>query len=224
MFSTTLRRRKQWDTLPATLLASQGPKWQEKSLDTCDILLPLPRRREGDEQRFFRLLLLSAADIETPAPAMPMIERLHHQTGGEQVGIVFLLQEKAPGSSGIIAYMDLQTSLIGVFDMPILPLHSLSSFQNSLNKFWQQLAAGSSNTNANSGLNPAITLLPYCALNPPLPEHPRNVLSEACHSLAEVSQAATIRDGQRGLRSLLSESNSAAAEDVIGFWEQEYMA
>ena len=52
-----------------------------------------------------------------------------------------------------------------------------------------------------------------------MPEHSRNVLGEHCRSLAEVAQAATTSDGQMMLNRVLPKH---VAEEVIGFWEQEY--
>jgi len=46
-------------------------------------------------------------------------------------------------------------------------------------------------------------------------------LSDICHSIPELSQAATTNDGRDALRRYLTEPSSAVAEDVIGFWEQE---
>jgi len=43
---------------------------------------------------------------------MARIERLYHLTGGRQVGIIFLLQEKSPNGSGTIPYMNLQCRLV----------------------------------------------------------------------------------------------------------------
>jgi hypothetical protein len=80
----------------------------EQTLENHDMAIPVPRHK-GDHQEFFRLLLLSPADIQPLEPAMARIERLYHQTGGRQVGIVFLMQEKSSGGNGTISYMNLQS-------------------------------------------------------------------------------------------------------------------
>jgi hypothetical protein len=41
--------------------------------------------------------------------------------------------------------------------------------------------------------------------------------------MGDLAQVATSREGQAYIKKLLSEPNSAVAEDVIGFWEQEFM-
>jgi hypothetical protein len=63
-------------------------------------------------------------------------------------------------------------------------------------------------------------LLPYWSTNPPIPEHLRNVLSDVCPGIPGLAQAATTEDGQQMLRHWLPETGEA--EDIIGFWEQEF--
>jgi len=122
MFCISLRKRKEWAAVPPALLAVQQPKWTgevflgivsrladldlnpEQSLDNHDMAIPVPQHR-GDHQEFFRLLLLSSADIQPLEPTMARIERLYHQTGGRQVAIVFLMQDSG---NGAISYMSLQ--------------------------------------------------------------------------------------------------------------------
>lgn len=70
--------------------------------------------------------------------------------------------------------------------------------------------------------NPAATLLPYCSTNPPIPEHARNVVSDLCRSIPDVSRLATTQEGQTALRQWLSDA-PAVAEDIIGFWAQEFI-
>ena len=106
--------------------------------------------------------------------------------------------------------------------MPIIPLFSLRSLQDTLFKFQRQLIAIKKEIQIPQA-KPAITLLPYCSLNPPIPEHPKNLLSDVCHTVGELAQATTTRDGQAYIRNLVSETNSAVAEDIIGFWEQEFL-
>jgi hypothetical protein len=83
----------------------------EQTLQTYDLAIPLPQYQQGDQQEFFRLILLSSSDLQTPKAEMDRIERLYHQTGGRHVGIVFLLQENAPIGNGTIAFMKLQARL-----------------------------------------------------------------------------------------------------------------
>ena len=105
--------------------------------------------------------------------------------------------------------------------MPIFPLFSITSFQKSVDKMRQQVSTSTKSASASNG-NPAALLLPYCTLCPPIPEHARNVLGEAYHSMAELAQAATTTDGQTALRSLLSDPSHSVVEEIIDFWAQEY--
>jgi hypothetical protein len=105
--------------------------------------------------------------------------------------------------------------------MPILPLFATSSLLQTISTFHRQLFQSHTPLPA---LNPATALLPYCSNNPPMPEHARNVLSDICQNIPQLSQAATTRDGKVALRRYLTDPSAAVAEDVIGFWEQEYIA
>lgn len=106
-------------------------------------------------------------------------------------------------------------------EMPVIPLPTVSSLTQTVFAFHRQLFQPHTPL---SQINPATALLPFCSNNPPIPEHARNVLSDICHSIPELAQAATTPDGQKGLKSWLTEPSPAVAEDVIGFWEQEYIA
>ncbi|CAG8950344.1 hypothetical protein HYFRA_00006837 [Hymenoscyphus fraxineus] len=192
----------------------------ENDLETCDIKLPLPRNRQEDAPQFYRFLLLSAIDVQPPAQAMVRIERLFHQTGGHHVGIIFLLQEKTRGN-GMGAYLSLQASLVGAFDINIIPLHSVSSLSVTIGKFWQQIAA-SPRSQSTATANPATVLLPYCSLKPPIQEHLRNIITENVHRIGDLSELATTREGKEALRELLPETGTDA-DDIIGFWEQEFV-
>ncbi len=125
MFCTSLRKRPQWASLPALLLSQQQHRWQgkstsqtffgvatyktpEKLLQTHDLAIPLPRAHEQYQQGFFLLLLLSAADVLSPASAMVRIERLYHQEGGQHVGIIFLLQGEGATHNATVSFMNLQ--------------------------------------------------------------------------------------------------------------------
>lgn len=123
MFCTTLRRRPEFAPILPSLTSSQSPKWQgtstlnlkiidktncykEKSLDSYDIALPLPRGNTKPD--LYRLLLLSESDIEP----ISRIERLCHITGGRQIGVVFLLKEQFTKGNGMMAYLNLQARFV----------------------------------------------------------------------------------------------------------------
>lgn len=79
----------------------------ETNLRTHDLLIPLSNQQPQND--YFRLLLLSPADLNERSNLMARIERLYHQTGGQRVGIVFLIKEESSTGNGTIAFMELQT-------------------------------------------------------------------------------------------------------------------
>ncbi|KAH8603058.1 hypothetical protein B0O99DRAFT_697677 [Bisporella sp. PMI_857] len=206
-----------WATVPSTLISQQQPKWQEQVINTHDLAIPLPPRKE-----FFRLILMSSEDIQKPESYMDRIERLYNQTGGQHVGIVFLVQDGTSKENGTRNLMTLQISLLTTYDIPIIPLFSVASLQDALFGFQRQLIASRRSVSA-PVIDPLTTLLPYCSVNTPIPEHARNVLSDICHSIADVAQAATTQDGRDTLKKWLQGPSSSIVEDIIGFWEQEYI-
>ena len=111
-------------------------------------------------------------------------------------------------------------SLLPNLEMPIVPLFSLSTLQKTLSDFQYQLVQKRRSA-APSPVQPAISLLPYCTNNPPLPEHARNVISDICHSMADVARAATTADGQLRLKDWLDTTVPGAAQDIIDFWGEE---
>jgi len=113
------------------------------------------------------------------------------------------------------------SSLLSNFDMPILPLFELDMLQKTLCAFQQQLVNTRQATPSAPQINPLAGLLPYCSTNLPMPEHARNILSDVCQSIPLLAQAATTNDGQQLLRQWLP--STGEAEDIIGFWEQEFV-
>jgi hypothetical protein len=105
--------------------------------------------------------------------------------------------------------------------MPVIPIPSVSALQQSVSSFQRQLVE--TRFAVRPRVNPSTTLLPYCSVNGLIPEHARNVLSDICHSIPELAQAATTRAGQEVLRQWLSEPSPAVAEHIIEFWKQEYI-
>lgn len=79
----------------------------ETTLNTHDLSLPIPSNKEG-KQELFRVLLLSSSDTQPFANVSARIERLYHQTGGRNVGIIFLLREKGSSDHDMKEYMNLQ--------------------------------------------------------------------------------------------------------------------
>jgi hypothetical protein len=112
-------------------------------------------------------------------------------------------------------------SVLANFEMQILPLFGAELLLKTLMSFQQQLVYSREALDQTQKLKSVTALLPYCSTNPPIPEHLRNVLSDVCHSIPGLAQAATTREGQEGLRQWLPETGEA--EDIIGFWEQEFV-
>jgi hypothetical protein len=113
------------------------------------------------------------------------------------------------------------SSLLSHFDMTVLPLFEIGMLPKMLLTFQQQLATTRKATASVPQINPLTSLLAYCSTNPPIPEHVRNILSDVCKSVPLLAQAATTKDGQELLRHWLP--CTGEAEDVIGFWEQEFV-
>jgi len=84
-------------------------------LETHDLAIPLPQRRQGSKD-LFRFLLLSAADAEPLETSLPRIERLYH-AGGKHVGIVFLMEETS-SQGGNRAFMSLQAAYDSIQSTP----------------------------------------------------------------------------------------------------------
>jgi hypothetical protein len=104
--------------------------------------------------------------------------------------------------------------------MQILPLFGVDLLLPTLFGFQRELV--NTREAAVSAPKPKAVnaLLPYCSTNPPIPEHLRNILSDVCPGIPSLAQAATTEDGQQMLRHWLPETGEA--EDIIGFWEQEF--
>jgi hypothetical protein len=218
----------------------------ETSLSTHDVEIPLPapRNRQRVESEIFRFILLSASEVDSSDQAMERVERLYHQHGGSHIGIVFLI---APTHQGTVAFMTLQikyadkiqrtysialpaltvdSRLLSKMEIPLLPLSAIASLPGILCGFQRQIVSTRSAA-SRTRVDPLTTLLPYCTINPPMPEHARNVVSDLYSSIPALAKAATTREGKEGIRQYLSDIPSVAgrtvAEDVIDFWRQEFL-
>ncbi|KAF7958788.1 hypothetical protein EAE96_002321 [Botrytis aclada] len=217
MFCSSLRKRQQWASLPSILLMEKMPKWKEATLNTHDISLPM--QRKTGEQEFFRVLLLSPSDMQPIANLSARIERLYHQTGGRNVGIIFLLCETDGNDNGLKEFMNLQISLMSTFKIPILPLMSVPQILSVVQPFQRQLCIIPSSRRVDAQYE----LLPFSHVGNTMTEHTRNILSDICHSVPELARTASTTDGQKRLREWLSEPNPESAQDVIDFWKREYL-
>ncbi|CAD6448371.1 e50133c3-986b-4e7e-a85f-f0d8ec2ac5cf [Sclerotinia trifoliorum] len=218
MFCSSLRKRQEWATLPSTLLMERMPKWKETTLNTHDLSLPIWPSKE-DEREFFRVLLLSSSDMQPSTNISARIERLYHQTGGRDVGIIFLLHEKQSSDNGMKQYINLQISLMSTFKIPILPLTSISQFLEVVQTFQRQLCI----VPPFKRVDAQYALLPFSNVGNAMTEHTRNILSDICRSIPELACTAATAAGQEQLREWLSEPGAESAEDVIDFWKREYL-
>jgi hypothetical protein len=115
----------------------------------------------------------------------------------------------------------MRISLLSTFEIPIIPISSVSGLQQFVSSFQRQLVQA--RYTLRPPANPATELLPYCSVSGLIPEHTRNVLSDICHSMPELAQAATTQEGQAVLRQWLAEPSPAVVENIIEFWKQEYI-
>ena len=83
---------------------------KESSLNTHDISIPL--FKSGKQDGFMRLILLSASDMHASEDAVKRVERLSLFSGGQHIGIIFLLQEKNDMKDGFHAYIQLQATFV----------------------------------------------------------------------------------------------------------------
>ncbi|QSZ35511.1 hypothetical protein DSL72_008381 [Monilinia vaccinii-corymbosi] len=172
----------------------------------------MPRSRE-EEQQVFRVLLLSSSDMESSTHASARIERLDHQTGGRNVGIIFLLHEKGGSENGMKEYLKLQMSLMSTSKIAILPLASVSHLLATVQSFQRQLCM----VPPSKKVDAPHELLPFSNVGDAMTEHTRNILSDICHSIPEVAGAATTSHGQEQLKEWLSAPHPNSAQGVIDF-------
>lgn len=171
-----------------------------------------------------RTQLLASNDSTTRPVAGILVssccfKRIHHMAMGQPHSWNYkcskMVSSKAIGTS-------INFDSLSGFGIPVMPLTTLANLQSTLSSFQKQLYNSRLAAASIPRPSPVITLLPYCSNNP-LPEHARNVLSDLVHSIPDLAQAATTRDGQTALRQWFSGSMPHVAEDVVAFWEQEFI-
>lgn len=129
MFCTTLRQRPEWAPIIPVLLRSETPKYRggctcimasantltpytnncaEKPLNTHDLTLLLPRARTPAD--VFRLLCLAATDFTPPYIDITntKIDRLATLSGGQNISVLFLINQGSQSIDGMQAYLRLQ--------------------------------------------------------------------------------------------------------------------
>ncbi|KAI1385061.1 uncharacterized protein F4822DRAFT_382082 [Hypoxylon trugodes] len=210
----SLRKRPEWATLASTIIQNKNATWKERKLDHHDMALPL-RSPGGQPRRVLRVILLSPSDIGTD-DCKDRIQRLYHLSGGQDIAIVFLLKQAKGQANPMTAFMMLQLSLVGEFEMPIIPVSSIQAVQPNLMAFYHQISSGS---RAPRTTNPAQSLLPYCSDRPPLSEHAVNVLTDITSSMGTLLDTVSTPAGQTEIATFLENDS----ESIVSFWAKEYL-
>ncbi|RKF58619.1 hypothetical protein OnM2_066043 [Erysiphe neolycopersici] len=220
MFCTSLRGRYEWNKVPAILLTSEFPKWKEHELDTFDIAFPITSQTTGSgSSNVFHILLFSSVDLKESHLVSARIQRLFYRQGGKNVGIVFLLNEHGQEDNSPKALMALQASFLSDLEIPVFLLFSVESLEVSMNVIQEQL--GHTIRPSERSIS-AVTLLPYCSIHPPIPNHARNLLTDMCSNISGLLAFVTTREGIEKLTDVLS-SFPGLAQNIISFWHGEYI-
>ncbi|OIW34786.1 hypothetical protein CONLIGDRAFT_675742 [Coniochaeta ligniaria NRRL 30616] len=218
MFCATLRKRPEWAAAVPILLRKETRDWKEKKLETHDVAMPMPAIgtiRGGGV--FLRFILLSAPDLKQPE-TLQRIERLFYLEGGRRCAIVFLLSTDG-NQDGLSAMGQLQMEIMEKFiSIPILPLTSLDHLPARLEAFHGKLLTPNP-CQARSVSAEAQTLLPYCSVNPPLPQQPTHVLSDINTSFSDLLDKVTTGQGQAILQDYAGDD---VANRIIQFWTTEF--
>lgn len=108
------------------------------------------------------------------------------------------------------------------FDIPLLPLQSIAELPTALSKFHRAFLQGDASKRSAQDVIPDVveTLLPYCAISPPLGEHSINILSDLTFGFADI---ATKVNSEAGRSEILDYFDQDEAQRIIMFWTQEYL-
>ncbi|KAA6415925.1 MAG: hypothetical protein FRX48_00644 [Lasallia pustulata] len=223
MFCTSLRQRPEWAPIIPDLYSCTSFQFRETTLETHDLALPL-HSASGIGTPRLRVLLLSPSSIEASnrTATTTRIERFSTLTGGDSIAIVFLLHlpkpQPSPQHSGLHAYMTLQALLLSQsLSIPLLPLFAPTTLLRTLTTYLSHPPLPLRPS------VPSLALLPHTTATAParpLPEHTTHVLSDLCHSLAEVATATATEEGRMGLREWVGEG---AVEGMGAFWAEEWV-
>ncbi|CAD6504082.1 BgTH12-05819 [Blumeria graminis f. sp. triticale] len=233
MFSSSLRKRKDWTEISTELLSQSNPIWKEITSETYDLAIPINTATNNNPTDYIRLIILSPADTNKSLDTQDRVENLYHKWGGKNVGVLFLLNGSNQ-ENGSIAMMSLQarqvktlesprgltkfiTSFFYNVDIPILPLFDVKSLQSTLSSFLQHIEHP---LKPIKGDTSAITLLPYCSTNPPMQEHARNIISDICANIHEFGILMSTDQRHQILGNLLSDY-PRTLQEIIDFWQEE---
>ncbi|RKF57370.1 hypothetical protein GcM3_188016 [Golovinomyces cichoracearum] len=234
MFCSSLRGRKDWTEVPATLLAIEFPKWKELTLATCDLAIPFPSPKNSTKSSdLVRFILLSRTELTNTSSVFARIQKFYHAYGGKNIAIMFLLNQHDPKENRSCALMRLQTnqhkndynesltspSFLSEYEIPVVPLFRVESLEVTLNEFRQQLRMPPLSPRI---IVPEVALLPYCSIHPPIPEHARNLLSDICPNIAGLQALVITHEGMQKLANILSDY-PPLTQEIVGFWINEYI-
>lgn len=116
--------------------------------------------------------------------------------------------------------------LMDKFEMPLIPLQSIEELPVTLMKFHRSFLQSDASTRQRPdqtqvqvpGTGAVQSLLPYCAISPPLGEHSVNLLSDLTVGFADLANKASSEAGQT---EVLDYFGQQEAERIILFWTQE---
>lgn len=114
------------------------------------------------------------------------------------------------------------------FDIPIVPLRNIEELPATMHKFHRSFLQSENATRQNlteaqlqgSGIGAIESLLPYCALMPPLSEHTVNLLTDLTMGFADLSNKTRHEAGRAEILEFLGDEE---ANRVIDFWTHEYL-
>lgn len=114
--------------------------------------------------------------------------------------------------------------LMDTFDLPLVPLQTIEELPATLLRFHRSFLQADASTRQHPAQTPGSgavqTLLPFCALAPPLGEHTTNLLSDLTVGFADLANKASSEAGRAQILDYLGQDE---AERVIMFWMQEYL-
>lgn len=102
--------------------------------------------------------------------------------------------------------------------IPLLPLSTLDELPVRLEAFHSKLITAKSSPPRSAAVE-AQALLPYCAVNPPLPERPTHILSDINTSFSDLLDKVSTAQGRAILQDYAGDAS--AADRVIRFWTKE---
>jgi hypothetical protein len=101
---------------------------------------------------------------------------------------------------------------------PIIPITKLDELPARLEAFHSKLCAAPKPSPPSSVGFAAQALLPYCSVNPPLPQHPTHILSDINSSFSDLLDKVSTAQG----REIMHDYAGDVADRVIQFWTTEF--